>query len=121
MLSRMQLSSSVASDSLSTSIAFSFEQLERATVAAQSSANTETIRAVSQHAQHHHLESRDSERGRWLVWQQRYELGFSPGRPARIHRATDSERNIDFLVHRLAIGRLLRLDMLDAIQECGAE
>jgi hypothetical protein len=47
MLSRMQLSSSVVSDSLSTSIAFPFEQSERAIVAAQSSANTETIRAVS--------------------------------------------------------------------------
>jgi len=50
MLSRMQLSSSVASDSLSTSIAFFIEQLERAIVVAQGSANTETIRAVSQHA-----------------------------------------------------------------------
>jgi hypothetical protein len=50
MLSHMQLSSSVVSDSLSTSIAFFIEQSERAIVAAQSSANTETTRAVSQHA-----------------------------------------------------------------------
>jgi hypothetical protein len=35
----------------------------------------------------------------------------------RIHLSTVEAKS----VHRLAIGRLLRLDTLDAIQECGAE